>query len=121
MNEPIEGRCHCGSVTLSLTEEPKWLVDCNCSICSRLSPLWGHVEIASVTIEAATPTRAYVHGDRCIAFHSCAVCACTTHWEELHPEESSRMGVNFRMCPGDVIARFRIRCKDMASTGRFLD
>ena len=121
MNEPIEGRCHCGGVTFSLTEEPKWLVDCNCSICSRLSPLWGHVEIASVTIEAATPTRTYVHGDRCIAFHSCAVCACTTHWEELHPEESSRMGVNFRMCPGEVIARFRIRCKDMASTGRFLD
>ena len=116
----IKGRCHCGEVSFSLSEEPKWLVDCNCSICARLGAIWGHVEIASVAIQSGC-TKKYINGDRCIAFHSCTVCACTTHWEELNPSEFTRMGVNFNMCSTDVISRFRIRHRDGANTCEFLD
>ena len=120
-NGTIEGVCHCGGVRFVLGARPDWLVDCDCSMCSRLGALWGHVPIASVEIRASRPTRTYVHGDRCIAFHACGVCACTTHWEELDPERFDRMGVNFRMCPRSVIEEFRIRRRDGADAGRFLD
>ena len=115
------GNCHCGAITVILSEKPKWLVNCNCSICTRLGALWGHVEIESVEIQSASSTRVYIHGDRCIAFHSCDVCACTTHWEELNPKEFTRMGVNFNMCSAEVISRFRIRKRDGAASGKFLD
>jgi len=121
VDEPITGVCHCGSCGFTLTERPEWLVVCNCTLCSRSGAIWGHVRIDSVSIREDRPARSYVQGDRLIAHHSCNTCACTTHWEELHPDQSNRMGVNFRMCSPDILKRFRIRHRDGADTGEFLD
>ena len=30
----FQGTCHCGQVGFEITEQPKWLTDCNCSICA---------------------------------------------------------------------------------------
>ena len=118
----IEGTCHCGAVHFKTTQSPKWLTDCNCSICSRLGALWGHVDIDSVTINSAKEsTIVYVHGDKTLAFHTCKICGCTTHWENLRPDESSHMAVNFRMCATADISKFRIRKFDGADTWAFLN
>ena len=115
----IDGSCHCGGVRLSIAETPPWLTLCDCSVCRRLAPLWGHVEAENVEIECIVPTREYVWGDRLITFHACAVCGCTTHWTDRDPERFTRMGVNFRMCDPDVVARFRVRTRDGAGDGEF--
>lgn len=44
----IEGSCHCGNVRFSVSETPKWLTSCNCSICRRVAALWGHFDPRSV-------------------------------------------------------------------------
>ena len=117
-----EGSCHCGAVKFSVSAAPRWLTSCNCSICRRLGALWGHVDISSVELSAADDTtRAYAHGDKSLAFHTCNTCGCTTHWENLKPEEHSQMAVNFRMCTDDVINQFRIRRFDGAQSWEFLD
>ena len=118
----IEGSCHCKVVHFKITQSPKWLVDCNCSICCRIGALWGHIDIESVTITSTKDsTISYVQGDKTLAVHTCRSCGCTTHWESLQPDKSSRMAVNFRMCSSTDISKFQIRKFDGADTWAFLD
>ena len=118
----IEGRCHCGNVGFSVSEDPRWLTSCNCSICRRLGALWAHVDIKSVEILAEDgATISYVQGDKTLAIHSCKNCGCTTHWENLHIEEDSHMSVNFRMCSDADIGKFRVRRFDGAESWKFID
>ena len=118
----IEGSCHCGDVKFAISEEPKWLTTCNCSICRRLAALWGHIETRNFTITAAeNASTQYIHGDKTLAFHSCNQCGCTTHWENLNSGGNSRMAVNFRMCSDDDQAQFTVRHFDGADTWEFVD
>jgi len=118
----IQGSCHCGQVQVTLTAEPEKLVSCNCSICHRLGALWGHVPIENVSVAASEEaTSVYIHGDRTLAFHTCRRCGCTTHWENLVPEDTSYMAVNFRMCSPATSARFDIKRFDGADTWEFFD
>lgn len=118
----IEGSCHCGNVKFAITENPKWLTSCNCSICRRIAALWAHLESRNVTVTAPDDApSAYVQGDKTLAIHTCKKCGCTTHWTSLTPGESERMAVNFRMCSVDDIAKFRIRHLDGADTWAFKD
>ncbi len=120
-DETIEGTCHCGAIHFATSQSPQWLTECNCSMCRRIGALWGHVDIASVTITAAKgATISYVHGDKSLAVHACRICGCTTHWENLQPGEYSHMAVNFRMCSTTDISKFRIRKFDGADTWAFL-
>ena len=116
-----QGSCHCGSVQFELTEPPEKLVDCNCTICRRIGALWGHVSIRSVQIIAPSDgTISYIQGDKTLAIHTCRTCGCTTHWENLQPEEE-HMAVNFRMCDPEVINQFQVRKFDGADTWKFID
>jgi len=118
----IEGSCHCGAVKFKITISPEWLIDCNCSICSRIGAYWGLVNIKNVLITAPKDgTISYVHGEKTIAHHSCKVCGCTTHWENLKPADSNTMGVNFKMCQAKDIADYKIRKFDGAKSWIYLD
>ena len=117
-----KGSCHCGAVHFNITEQPKWLVDCNCSICRRIGALWAHIDCENVTIECAEDaTLAYVQGDRLLAVHTCKSCGCTTHWETLFPDTSPTMAVNFRMCATDEQSKYEIRKFDGADSWAFLE
>lgn len=114
--------CHCGQVVFELSQSPKWLVECNCSICQRMGALWGHLDQSFVSLpESNGATIEYIHGDKTLAMHSCQNCGCTTHWLSLNPEVSTRMAVNFRMCSASDRARLKIRPFDGAKTWEFLD
>lgn len=115
----IQGKCHCNKVGFELNRAPNYLVDCNCSMCTRLGALWGHIDESAFNRTGPGDTIEYMHGDRTLAVHSCRNCGCTTHWENR--SEGTRMAVNFRMCEPDVVARFRIRQFDGAETWTFLD
>lgn len=117
----IEGSCHCGKVTFRVSQPPERLVDCNCSICLRIGALWGHVPIGSVDVQRTGETAPYVQGDKTLAMHTCTTCGCTTHWENLQPEDNAKMAVNFRMCGAEEISRHQIRKFDGAETWTFLD
>lgn len=119
-NFKITGVCHCGQVGFEINETPKYLVDCNCSICRRLAPLWGHVHLDSFKKLGEGQTIKYAHGDRTLAIHTCAQCGCTTHWESLIPE-NTKVAVNFRMCEPELLDHFRIRKFDGADSWKFLD
>ncbi|MGD1935119.1 MAG: GFA family protein [Candidatus Phaeomarinobacter sp.] len=116
------GKCHCGAVTFSLNVKPKALVDCNCSFCSRIRGLWAHCHVSEADIATGPHgTHAYSHGDRQLAFHSCKVCGCTTHWQGLTPENQDRLALNMRMADPKSIASIPIRKFDGAVTWSFID
>lgn len=125
-DEVFSGACHCGAVKFELLEKPERLVACNCSICRRLGALWAHAAVDQIRIivedsAAGGGTRSYSHGDRTLAFHSCAVCGCTTHWLPTPMEADSDMAVNFRMCTEAQIDEVPIRRFDGADSWQFLD
>lgn len=118
----IEGSCHCGAVVFKIANPPKWLTDCNCTLCRRIGALWAHVDVNDVAIISdAEATTSYIQGDKMLATHTCNTCGCTTHWENLKPDGSSLMAVNFRMCSPVEVSRLPIRKFDGFDTWRFLD
>ena len=113
--------CHCGAIQIEISEEPKWLVDCNCTVCRRIGALWAHIDLKNVVIDAEKEASiAYVQGDKMLAIHTCRTCGCTTHWEPLIPDESTTMAVNFRMCTIGDQAKYEIRKFDGADTWEFM-
>ncbi len=118
----IKGSCHCGAVSFQFNEVPQWLTECNCSICRKLGALWAHADISAIRIEKAEDaTLRYSWGDKNLAFHTCRTCGCTTHWENLKPQESSQMAVNCRLAEPETISELRIRHLDGADSWTYLD
>lgn len=116
----IEGSCHCGAVRYVYRGTPSHATSCNCSICRRLAALWIYAPIDRITVTGRT--RAYAYGEKSLAFHSCAVCGCTTHWESLSPDlPGARMAVNLRLADPEVVAQVRVRHFDGADTWTHLD
>lgn len=116
----IKGTCHCGAVSYTYDKVPQRATACNCSICRRLGALWIYATLPRIAVTGATIS--YSHGDKDIAFHSCATCGCTTHWENLHPEEADAyMAVNLNLAEPEAAQGVRVRRFDGADTWEFLD
>lgn len=117
----VEASCHCGNVRLVIAATPVQVTACNCSICRRLAILCAYVAPHDVTITMTVPTVTYLWGDKCMAYHHCPICFCTTHWQGIGPDYMDRMAVNARLLPLDVQSRLRIRRFDGADTWTYLD
>lgn len=103
----IKASCHCGAVRLEIDAPlPKNLNDCACSICRRKGALWAYYSPKNVRITG--DTHIYMWGDKDIEFHSCKVCACSTHWSPAD-KTFDRMGVNARMMDPEVFGAIPIR------------
>ncbi len=120
----IEASCHCGAVRLRVAAPPSEATDCNCSICRRLGALWVYFPPAGVSIDGLEATQRYMRRETAepptLAFHRCATCGCTTHWQALDPG-IDRMGLNARLMSPEVLSRVRVRRFDGALTWTDLD
>lgn len=120
--QKIKGSCHCGAVSFAYLGRPERLVSCNCSICRRLRPLLAHGTSNNISIQAAEDaTLAYVQGDKLLAYHSCRICGCTTHWDSVAAESPRNMAVNMALADPEDIADIPIRHFDGAVAWRFID
>lgn len=118
----ITASCHCGQVLLEIDAAPTQVTDCNCSICRRYGVLWAYYDPAQVRIEVKNgKTDTYVWGDRSIAFHRCSDCGCVINWSPIPPRSQSRMGVNARLMPLEVLSQARVRHLDGAGTEKYID
>ena len=108
----IEANCECGAVHIELDTAPETVGDCNCSICRRYGALWAYYHTAHVRVTGETTI--YLRRNRHIEFHHCAVCRCLTHWSSFD-KSHTRMGVNARLLPPEVLQRAKIVPLDGAS------
>ncbi len=96
----MNGSCHCGSVTIEITEKPEYLNQCNCSLCTGTGAVWGYFARDQIQIEGETT--GYHRADFAepsVELHFCVKCGNTTHWQSLSAEAPDRMGANMRLFP----------------------
>lgn len=105
----IIAACHCGAVKMEIDTAPDEVNDCACSICRKKGALWAYYSPRQVRFVAAPgATQIYMWGDRELEFHSCKVCACSTHWSAID-KSYDRMGVNARLMEPEVLAAARVK------------
>nr|WP_314259564.1 GFA family protein [uncultured Devosia sp.] len=113
--------CHCGQVKITLPKAPEEVVECNCSLCRRYGVLWTYCEAGELDgLPDAGETDTYAWNGRHVDFHRCSTCGCVTHWA---PRATSRqtIGINARLLEPELIAAARLRHKDGAGSGKYLD
>ncbi len=108
----MDGRCHCGAVTIRVPEAPAALTDCNGSLCRRYGVLWAYWPREAVRVEGGMAT--YAWGRRALAFHRCPTCGCVTHWSGLRAD-IRKVGVNARLLDGFPFAGAEVTFLDGAS------
>jgi len=113
----LTGNCHCGAVSIEVPERPRYLIECNCSICRRNGALWALYPSKAVRVVVrAGNTSEYVWGARKIKTIHCRTCGCTTHWEPLQCDADSEFGVNMRNFDPKEIEAVATRQFDGAET-----
>lgn len=113
--------CHCGTITIEVRDYPDDVTACNCSLCHKSGVLWAYYDADAVLVlPEAGLTDTYAWNGRHVDFHRCRVCGCVTHW---FPRDHSRQrrGINARLFPPDALASARIRHRDGANTGKYID
>ncbi|KAI0398344.1 hypothetical protein F5Y17DRAFT_150820 [Xylariaceae sp. FL0594] len=53
-NHPVQATCHCNRITISLPEAPDEIVECGCSLCTRLGASWAFYARERVTVTATS-------------------------------------------------------------------
>lgn len=66
-------------------------------------------------------TTAYIWGDRMIEFYHCNNCSCITHYESLEKKADSRIAVNARMMPPEIVAAIPVKKFDGADSWKFIE
>jgi hypothetical protein len=76
----IDGKCHCGNLSFSLTWEPDPAQiparACSCSFCSKHGGVWTSNPTGILKVVAKEPSLVskYAFGSRTAAFHTCSRC-----------------------------------------------
>ncbi len=76
---PLEGRCDCGAVTLTLPAPPDRINACPCDYCRRIGARWGYYPPEAVTVMGETDP--YLRASKALEFRRCRICGVTTHWQ----------------------------------------
>jgi hypothetical protein len=113
--------CHCGAVTISLTAYPTEVTHCNCSLCHSYGVIWAYYSVSEiVSLPDPSLTDRYAWNGRHVDFHRCRNCGCVTHWMPRKAGRDRR-GINARLLPASVLEAARVRHRDGANTGKYLD
>ena len=113
--------CHCGAVALSLSAWPTEVTECNCSLCRSYGVIWAYCSVRDILkLPEASLTDTYAWSGRNVDFHRCRNCGCVTHWL---PRKAGRdrTGYNARLLPVSILEAARVRLRDGAGSGKYLD
>lgn len=89
--------------------------------CRRYGVLWAYYEAGELEgVPGPGDTDIYAWNGRHVDFHRCATCGCVTHWAPRSASRSMR-GINARLLPPEIISAARLRHKDGAGSGKYLD
>lgn len=112
----LDATCRCTAVKVTVPYSPDTLTDCNCSICRRYGVLWAYYKADDVKVDAVPDsTDEYVWGRRVLRFVRCSTCGCLMYWQRIVPVMGSKMGVNARNLPPEIVSGTKIELLDGAS------
>ncbi len=102
-----QGGCHCGAVRfeLVLDGDPRDVLDCNCSICTKKGFL--HLIVPEAALRATGAQTTYTFGTRVATHMFCATCGVHAFYRpRSHPDS---WDVNVRCLDGVPLSHWRIR------------
>jgi len=104
----LNGSCHCGAATWTLSGDPGSITACNCTLCHRYGALWAY-DYENERIRIAGPTARFSRvgkADPALEILFCPTCAGVLAWRGLRLEADGRrrMAVNVRLAPFDAVA-----------------
>jgi len=104
----LNGSCHCGAATWTLSGDPGSITACNCTLCHRYGALWAYdYENERIRIDGPTARFSRVgKADPALEILFCPTCAGVLAWRGLRLEADGRrrMAVNVRLAPFDAVA-----------------
>ena len=98
-----KGSCHCGRIAFEVEGDPKGVMACNCSICSRKGSLMWFVprdSLRLLTPEADMST--YTFNKHAIKHRFCPVCGIHAFGEANDPKSGKPMAAVNARCLEDV-------------------
>ena len=105
--------CHCGQAKIHLPRKPELVIECNCSLCSKLG--WKGAYFSSDELVIEGKFDSYVRSDikqPMIRVQRCMHCGTTTHWTPLGEPPYARMGVNARLLDETSLRNVPVRQVD---------
>lgn len=76
---PILGSCHCKATTFEVTEAPRTVTCCTCSICSKRGALWAYYRPEQFKLTSPPEKVAvYQWQTKTVKHGFCATCGCGT-------------------------------------------
>lgn len=96
-----KGSCHCGQIAFEVEGDITQVMDCNCSICSRMGSL--HWFVPRDTLRLLTPEQSlatYTFGTQSIKHHFCQKCGIHPFGEGIDPSGNRKAAVNARCLEG---------------------
>jgi hypothetical protein len=105
-----KGSCHCGQVTFEVEGELTQVVDCNCSICSRIGSLLWFVprdKMRLLTPEENLDT--YTFGKHTIKHRFCPKCGIHPFGEGADPAGNRMAAINVRCLEGIEFASLPVK------------
>ena len=102
----IQATCHCGAISVTAPRLPKYINECQCTICRRYGAAWIYYNTQEVVIrkKQGSATCKYVWGGKELEFHWCSNCGCIMYWWPVEvPGGGNQMGINSRMMDPDVL------------------
>jgi hypothetical protein len=75
----LKGSCHCGATKFEVTEVPKTVTRCTCSICSKRGTLWAYY--TPEQFSRLTPSEnvsSYRWQSKTVSLEFCPTCGCST-------------------------------------------
>ncbi|MEM9501038.1 MAG: GFA family protein [Pseudomonadota bacterium] len=100
----MTGECHCGAISVTITNKPDYINLCDCSLCAKTGGAWGYFTTGDVQVNGET--QSYRRRDRdkpACEMQFCPSCGTTTHWVLTEHYDVDRVGVNMRIFePSDL-------------------
>ena len=105
-----KGSCHCGQIAYEVEGDPKEVMECNCSICSRKgSLLWF---VPRQKLKLTTPEKnlsTYTFNKHVIQHHFCAKCGIHPFAEAPDRSGNKMAAVNARCLEGIDLSTLEVK------------
>jgi hypothetical protein len=109
--------CLCGQNRITIDDRPRFIHECNCSLCSKTGARWAYFDPSKVSAEGVSSSFRRADKEQANAdVHFCPTCGCTTHFvlteTAIAAFGNSVMGVNMGLADPAELAGIELRYPD---------
>ena len=107
------GGCHCGKVRYEVTSDLSYVMDCNCSICSRKGHVLTFVPASQFTLLSGENAVTDYQFNKHVIHHTfCSTCGISSFASGKRPDGTEMRAINVRCLDGVDLTKLDIKHVD---------